>query len=310
MVVPPPFTGVNKPSPRRLTGVQTPSVPSHPVAAILPGQIQLPSRRQKWFSLKLPPPLKSTPSSSDEVPLPPPCSRLVCPRFRRHLLLHRHRPCRRCAGNPDAPGTGDPARQRPGCLRRPPRHAFSLFHPRDRAAADDLRGGRAPDRTHPGPRHRPHYRHSGQPRRAHRDAAGEECARCGRKVLPPPGRRPHRAHPTDGLEQLELLGRRGEPGERAQFRAGDGSQGPAGARLELHQHRRRLAGAARRTVQRAPAEQEISRPEGAGRRDPRPRPQVRPLLEPVARHLRGLYRRLVRQGRRHRRVGGGGRGQR
>lgn len=69
-------------------------------------------------------------------------------------------------------------------------------------------------------------------------------------------------------------------------------------RLEFREHRRLLAGRARRKIRRDPGKRTLPRHESAGRLHPQPRAAVRPLFNAVDRHLCRIPRRQHRPGTR------------
>ena len=125
--------------------------------------------------------------------------------------------------------------------------------------------------------------------------AGQERPRRGPKAVPHRGRRADLPHAADGLEQLELLGRGGRPGKGAALGPGDGRLGVDPSRLDLRQHRRHLAGPARRAASRASSEREVPGHEGAVRRGPRHGPEGGHLLDPLDHLLCQVPRRLQRR---------------
>ena len=176
---------------------------------------------------------------------------------------------------PRRPGAGSfavhshPARaaysphQRGEGLRGPSRLGVSLRHTGIRRQTHDIRRRRSAqrplprslDRLHHGPRqeagHLPRQTHRTQrtrgshPRTSHRHRRAD---------------RPHAAH---GLELVELLGARRHAGASPLLGSCDGRVGAREPRLDVHQHRRRLAGPARRPLQRHPDQRQVPRHEGA-----------------------------------------------
>ena len=151
---------------------------------------------------------------------------------------HRPRP-HRAARHPHPAREGGAADQRRGHLGRPARPSRDLPHRHVRRASDDVHGGG------PAPGRDARSR-EGYPRR--RRAEGEGRLRHYRHGLereglrhardPPRGGRHDRAHPADGVEQLERVVLPPHRRVRALLREGDGRLGPRRPRLGLHQPRR------------------------------------------------------------------------
>ena len=201
----------------------------------------------------------------------------------------------RDAADPHASAAGPAADQRADRLRRAARLAVPVWHSRHRGAADRVqrRGvARGADRRLG---HGPHSRHAERGRRLQGRPAGQECPRLGPEGVSHRRRRADLPDAAAGLEQLELLGGGRRSGQGAPFGPGDGQVGADRSRLDLRQHRRHLAGPARRPVQRHPGEQEVPRHEGAVRRDPRHGLEGGNLLDPLDHLLRQVHRRFQRR---------------
>ena len=129
--------------------------------------------------------------------------------------------------------------------------AFPLYHSHHRRAADRVQRRGAAGRSDRQRGHRAHSRHVEDRRRLQGRPAGQECPRRGPEGVSHRHRRADLPDAAAGLEQLELLGRGRRSRQSAAFRPGHGQVGPDRSRLDLHQHRRHLAGPPRRRIQRA-----------------------------------------------------------
>ena len=168
------------------------------------------------------------------------------------------------AAAPDASAAGPAADQRADRLRRPARFAFPLYHSRHRGAADRVQRRGLARRADGRPRPPATFAECSKEAGVYKVVLRAKNARgSAQKGFSHRHRRPDLPHAAAGLEQLELLGGGRRSGQGAPLGPGDGRLGADRSRLDLHQHRRHLAGPARRPLQRHPGEQEVPRHEAA-----------------------------------------------